>query len=119
MYILIAIVFTAEIIIALNLIALLVKADRKICDLNDCVTVFNPLAQTCLQYVRCVVSSFNGTYGKVIKFIKKKQEQIVYKVIIMISVYAVLVLFKINRKKASKICGLIGAIRDAAIELMV
>lgn len=119
MYILIAIVFIAELIIALTLILLIVKADRYVCALNDCVQAFNPLAQTWLQYARCLVSSFNKSFNKVYKFFKKKQEQVLFRIVLILSIYAILIVFRIKTKKVSKIYGLIGAIRDAATELMI
>jgi len=119
MYIFIAIVFIAELIIALNLISLIVKADRKVRYYNECVDAFNPLAETALQYARCKVSEFNKSFGHVFEFIKKKKEQVIFKTIFMIAIYAMLILFKIKMKKASKIYKLISAMRDLALELAV
>lgn len=119
MYILIAIVFIAELIIALNLILLIVKADKKVCYYNQCVSVFKPLAETALQYARYKVSEFNKSFGCVFEFVKKKKEQIIFKTVFMISIYALLIVFKIRMKKASKIYKLISVMRDLALELTV
>lgn len=113
----IAIVFIAELIIALNLIMLIVKADRKVREINDCVTVFNPLAETFMQYVRCLVKSFNSSFIDVIEFFKKKKEQVIFKTVVMIAIYALLIVFKIKTHKASKIYRLISVIRDLALEI--
>lgn len=119
MYILIAIVFIAELIIALNLILLIIKADKKVCYYNECIKAFNPLADTCLKYARCLVSSFKNSFDKIFYFIRKKQEQIISNTLIMTAIYLFLILFRIKTKKASKLYKLIGAIRDIAIELAV
>ena len=74
MYLFIAIIFIAELIIACTLINFIVKADKKVCRYNACIEAFNPLAQTCLQYSRCLVSTFNRSFDSFFVFIKKKQE---------------------------------------------
>lgn len=119
MYILIAIVFIAELIIALNLIFLIIKADKKVRYYNSCTDAFNPLAETALQYARCKVHEFNKSFGCVFEFIKKKKEQVIFKTIFMISIYALLIVFKIKMNKASKIYKLISVMRDLALELAV
>ena len=119
MYILIAIVFIAELIIALNLILWIVKADKKVRYYNQCVDVFNPLAQTALQYARCKVSEFNKSFACIFEFIRKKKEQVIFKTVFMISIYAMLIVFKIKMNKASKIYKLIAVMRDLALELAV
>lgn len=119
MYILIAIVFIAELIITLNLILLIVKADKKVRYYNSCIDIFNPLAQTALQYVRSLVNSFNYTFGCAIEFVKKKKEQVVFKTVFMISIYIILILFKIRFKKASKIYKLVSVMRDLTLELTI
>lgn len=119
MYILILIVFIAELIIAFTLINLIVKADKKVCELNSYVEAFNPLAETFLQYVRCLVSNFHKSFEKIFTVIKKKQEHILSKTLIIITIYGILILFKIKPKKASKIYRLAGAIQDIMLELAI
>ncbi len=119
MYILIAIVFIAELIIALNLILWIVKADRKVCYYNLCTDAFNPLAQTALQYARCKVTEFNKSFKCVFEFFRKKKEQVIFKTVFMISIYLMLIVFKIKINKVSKIYRLISVMRDLALELTV
>lgn len=119
MYILITIVFIAELIIALNLINLLIKADRAIMHFNACIEVFNPLAKTCMQYARCLVLNFSTATEKLFKFIRKKQQQVVSNTLIIATIYLFLIVFKIKTKKVSKIYKLIGSIRDIAMELAI
>lgn len=119
MYLFIAIIFIAELIIACTLINFIVKADKKVCRYNACVEVFNPLAQTCLQYFRCLVSSFNRSFETFFVFVKKKQEQIIFKAIVVIAIYSMLFLFKIKADKASKFYRLAGLIRDIVTDFAV
>lgn len=119
MYILISIVFIAELIIALSLINLIIKTDRKVCHLNCCVKAFKPLAQTYLQYIRCLVSSFSGNFKKILVFVQKKKDLVIYKTILMVSIYLILIIFKIKFNKATKIYRLISVMRDLAVELTV
>ena len=119
MYLFIAIIFIAELIIAVTIINYIVKADRAVIKYNECVKVLNPLVLTCMQYARCLVSNFNKSFEKFIVFIKKKQEQVVYKTIIVIAIYAFLFLFYMKADKASKIYRLVGAIRDVVVDFAV
>lgn len=119
MYLFIAIIFIAELIIACTVINYIVKADRAVCKYNECIKVFNPLVLTCMQYARCLVSAFNNSFEKFVVFIKKKQEQVVYKTILIIVIYTFLFLFKMKADKASKIYRLIGAIRDVVVDFGV
>lgn len=119
MFMLIAIVFIAELIIAFQLIALIKKADRKVCDINACVKEFNPLAQTCMQYVRCVTTNATLSVQKILKFIDRQKSQFLIKTIITISLYTGLIIFKLKKIKIRKIGNLIGAISDIALDLAV
>lgn len=119
MYILILIVFIAELIIAFTLINLIVKADKKVCELNNYVEAFNPLVETFLQYARCLVSNFHKSFEKIFVLVRKKQEQIIFKTLIIFAVYGVLLLFRIKPERASKIYRIAGAIQDIVLELAV
>ncbi len=119
MYIFISTIFIAELIIALSIINFIIKADKKICDINDCVTEFNPLAKTCMQYVRCVSDSFCASIKTGIDFVKKYQKKVIGKTILTALIYSMLVLFKIKQIRVKKIYKLIGAIGDIALDLAV
>ena len=119
MYIFIAIIFIAELIIAHWLISNIVKLGKQVQYYNACVKTFNQLLQTCIQYVRCLVSSFKNSSEKAITYIKKKREQFIYKIIMVIAIYSLLILFKVKTNKAKKIVRLVGAIKDLALELAI
>ena len=119
MYIFITIIFIAELIIAHFVISRLVEWDRKVRYYNACIEAFNPLMQTCLQYGRCLVSSFKNSFESLIIYVKKKHEQFINKIIFAIALYALLVLFKIRTEKAKKIYKLAGLIKDVVLELSI
>lgn len=119
MYIFITIIFIAELIIALQLILLILRVDKKICDINDCVKEFNPLAETCMEYIKCLRLSFGEKFKQTVEFVKKQREKIVIKTMITVGIYAVLILFKVKKIKFKKIGRLAGAIRDIALDLAV
>lgn len=119
MYIFIAIIFIAELIIAIQLILLITRLDKKVCDINECVTAFNPLVKTCMEYVRCLTSQFCTKVAKSIEFVKKQREKLIVKTIISISIYSLLFIFKFKKVKAKRINKLLGAIRDVAVDLAV
>ena len=119
MYILISVIFIAELIIALQLIFLIRKADKKVCDLNDCVKTFNPLVKTSLEYARCLSSTLNRNIINGIEFIKNQRQKMIVKIISTIAIYSMLIFFKIRKVKAKKIYKLVGAIRDVAIEMAI
>ncbi len=119
MYIFIAIIFVAELIIALQLIFFIRKADKKILDINDCVKEFNPLAKTFMQYVRCVSTDFSKKIKSGIDFVKKQNEKMIIKTVTSVAIYTVLIFFRMKKLKAKRIYNLIGAIRDVALELAI
>ena len=119
MFMLIAIVFIAELIIAFQIISLIMKADRKVCDINACVKEFNPLTKTCMQYARCLSATFSEKIKKSIEFVQKQRLIIISKTIITVALYAGLVLFRIKRIKFKRLNNLIGAISDIALDLAV
>ena len=115
MYILITVIFIAELIIALQLISLIMRADKKIRNINECVKTFNPLAKTCLEYVNCLTKMFNRNVENAIEFIKKQQKRVIYKAITTFAIYSILIFFRIKKVKVGKILNLAKAIRDIAI----
>ena len=119
MYLFIAIIFIAELIIAVTVINFLVKIDKKVNDLNCCVETFNPLAQVCLQYARCLATTFRQNFDKFISFIRHKRKQIFNKILILIAIYAVLFLFRAKSKKYSNAYHLAGVIQDIAGNFLI
>ena len=114
MYLFIAIIFIAELIIAVTVINFITKLDRKVNDLNCCVEAFNPLAEICLQYGRCLATSLRLNFDKFINFVCHKKKQIFNKLLIVIAIYVVLFLFRSKSKKYSNAYRIAGVIQDIA-----
>ena len=117
MYIFISIIFIAELIIAYQLISLIMKLDRKICDINDCVCEFNPLAHTFMRYIRIQAAAFSEKITKVINFINRQKEKTMIKVLIAISINAVILVFRVKKIKVRKVVRLAAAVADIAADL--
>ena len=117
MYMLISIIFIAELIIAYQLISFIMKADRKICDLNCCLAEFKPLAQTFMQYLRLQISNVAKKAYAVINIIKKRKEQAFLKVIMFTAVNVIFFTFKIKRIKPKSFLKLVLAALDVATDI--
>ena len=119
MYLFIATIFIAELIIAVTIINFIAKLDNKVCELNCCVEAFNPLAKICLQYTRCLATNFRTNFDKFIKFIKNKRKQFINKLLILIGIYVVLFLFRAKSKKYTNAYHIAGLIQDIAGNFLV
>ncbi len=119
MYLFIAIIFIAELIIAVTVINLISKLDKKVNDLNCCVEAFNPLAELWLQYARCLTTSFRQNFDKFVTFVRHKRKQIFNKLLILIGIYIILFLFKAKSKKYSNAYHLAGVIQDIAGNFLI
>lgn len=119
MYLFIAIIFIAEIIIAVTVINFITKLDRRVVDLNCCVEAFNPLAEVCLQYTRCLATAFSSNFDKFIDFIGHKKKQIFNKILIIIGIYLLLFLFRLKSKRYSRAYHLAGVIQDIAGNFLI
>ena len=119
MYLFIATIFIAELIIAVTVINFLAKLDKKVNDLNCCVEAFNPLAETCLQYARCLTTTFRQNFDKFVSFVSHKRKQIFNKLLILIGIYIVLFLFRAKSKKYSNVYHIAGVIQDIAGNFLI
>lgn len=119
MYTLIAIIFIAELIIAHKIISLIMKFDRKVCDINECVLEFNPLATTFMRYVRLQAIAISDKILKVIKFINEQKQKTFVKIIFIIGINIAFILFNIRRIKSKRISNLAIALLDLAFDLKV
>lgn len=72
MYLFIAIIFIAELIIAGTLISGILKADRMICSLNSKVSALKPDIKCALAQTRECVSCLQTSVNSLISFVKKK-----------------------------------------------
>ena len=74
------IVFIAEIVLTVNVISLILKCDKKVCDLNSVVSAIHPEVQKSFCSLRIAINTLNLSLNKVqLKIEQKKNE---YKTII-------------------------------------
>ena len=119
MYTLISIVFIAELIIAYQIISIIVKLDKKVCNINCYIKEFNPLAETFLKYVRLQVSSVTNKISNTINYIRERKNKAIVKILIIVGINVGFILFKINRVKTHKIVNLAVAMFDLAADFSV
>lgn len=117
MYTLILIVFIAEVIIASQIILLICKFDRKICEMNEYVNAFNPLAETFLKYIRLQVVSITNKVAKITKFIEEQKKKAIFKILIIVGINIGFILFKIKKIKTHKMVNLAVAMLDIASDM--
>jgi len=119
MYILISVIFIAELIIAYQLVSLIVKLDKKVCDINECVLELKPLAQTSLQYARLLVKNLIDKTNNIIGMMTKRKEQAIAKTILFLAINVMLIIFRIREVKPNKIFKLALALLDVASDLSI
>lgn len=74
------IVFVAEVVLTVNIILLILKCDKKICEINQVITSVTPDVEKSLCSLRISINSLNLTLNRIqIKIEQKKDE---YKTII-------------------------------------
>lgn len=119
MYLFIATIFIAELIIALALVLVIVSADKKVCELNNKLTSFRPILEDGLKTLKEVVSNLQDSIETFFGFIRKKRQQFTMKIIIAIVMYGSLFFFKGKYKKAASIFQLIVLVKDYWDELTI
>ncbi len=102
MYLFIAIIFIAELIIASSLISNIVKADKYVCAIDKKVTQSHPKTEKALfcfrESVRCLKSCFEAST----EFLKCKQRELKMRIIKTLIIYALLLVIKSKYKKLAK-----------------
>ncbi len=112
MYLFIATIFIAELIIAGSLIIFIVKTDRKVRELNNRVIVFKPVLEGYLKAFKKAVYNLQNTFEAFFTFIKKKRQQFLTKVIIAVVMYASLIFFRGRFKKAAAVFQTLVLLKD-------
>lgn len=119
MYTLIAIIFIAELIIAYQILSVILKFDRKVCELNSVINEFNPLTKTFMRYIRMQVVSVSEKVGKTIAFINEQKKKAIVKILFIIGINTMFILLNIKRLKSHKVTNLAIALLDLAFDLKV
>ncbi len=106
MYLLITIVFIAELIIAITIVRFLWETDKKVRKINKRVTEIRPEILEGLKKFRQNIHILEKWVNCVIKFVERKKEEYTVRIIKTILIYALIFLLEIQfrkRKNLSKI----------------
>ena len=119
MYLFIATIFIAELIIASALINLILKADKRVIQLNKDVLKIRPAVEDLLKAFKDAVYNLQNTVESFFTFVKKKRDQFLTKLVISIVMYASLIFFKGRFKKAAAVFQTLVLLKDYWDELAV
>ncbi len=119
MYLFIAIIFIAELIIASNVISCIVKADKRICSLNEQIIQTMPKIQKGLSGLKDCVKCIKTTFDCAAGFVKKKQREFKMRIIKAIIIYALLLIMKSKFKRLATISQYIMFTKDCWDGLLV
>lgn len=104
MYVLIAIIFIAELIIAGFLINLILRADMKIKDIDKKIVSVSPEIIDGIRKMRKGALTLKTAIEKGITFINRKRYEFWQRVVNLVVIYIILFVLKIKFKKAASIC---------------
>lgn len=104
MYLFIAIIFIAELIVALTLINGIIKADRAVCALNKRVLQAKPEIKNFLQQANECASCLKESVNSVITFVKRKHRQVMQRAIKTVLIYFILLTIKSRYKNLATFC---------------
>lgn len=102
MYFFIAIVFIAELIIAVSVINALRKADRAVLELNDRLIKKSIKFLTLLICIRTNLHGLDEKINSVFNFIQKKRQEIIFRMIRSVLIYIIVFIFETKFSKAHK-----------------
>ena len=104
MFLFIATIFIAEIIIAITLISYIVKADYAVADLRKRVIAIKPQIKAGLTGVREGVNTVKEKQGLFVEYVEKKRNQYMMKALTTVLIYLLLFILKGRCKRAASIC---------------
>ncbi|MBP3924432.1 hypothetical protein J6E39_04240 [bacterium] len=110
MFLYIAIVFIAELIIAGTIVFHIIKLDKKVTELNNTVIEQMPAIKTAMKDISSSVDKTAKTVAEGIGFIKRKQCEFPVKALQHILTFAVFLFGRGRYKKAAAILELVSAI---------
>ena len=104
MYLFIAIIFIAELIIAVNLINGILKADRQVRALNLRINELKPEIHNVIVQTRECVSCLKTGVNAFISFVRRKHQEVMRRITRTIIIYLILILIKNKYKKLATFC---------------
>lgn len=112
MFLFIAIIFIAELIIASSLISNIMKADRYVCNLNEKVTQYRPKIEKVLFSFTDCLKCINSSFESATTFLKRKQQEFKMRIIKTIIIYGLLLVMRSKFKKLATVCKYIVLTKD-------
>lgn len=104
MYLFIATIFIAELIIASTIISKIVQADKWVCKFNEKVSLCRPEIKNGINTIKDTVSCAKELVENFTTLIRKKQQEFRLRVIKTLIIYALLVVMKSRFKKLATFC---------------
>ena len=104
MFLFIATIFIAELIIAVTLILYIVRADRAVLKLNEQAEEYKPQIKAALEGIKEGIREINDKQEIVVEYLRKKRDQWLFKMLQTVLIYLLLFLFRGKCKKAASIC---------------
>ena len=104
MFLFIATIFIAEIIIAITLNSYIVKADNAVVGVRKSVIALKPQIKAGLSGVRDGVHTVKEKQGLFFEYIEKKRNQYIIKAVTTVLMYLLLFILKGRCKRAASIC---------------
>lgn len=112
MFLFIAVIFIAELIIAVSLVVLIIKADKKVLQINSEVTQIKPKLRKGLEDFKDIIHMLKDKQILLFDLIRRKRNQYVMNIVKSILFYVLLFLLKGKCKKAASICNGILLVKD-------
>lgn len=112
MYVFIAIIFIAELIIASTILFFIVVADKKVCALSQSVVSSRENLINSIKSARCLIVDLKDKICSGIEFLSRKKQEYMMNIFKNILMYVLLFSLKGNCKKAASICNLVLMVKD-------
>lgn len=112
MYVFIAIIFIAELIIAGAVIGWIVRTDKKVNIFVENIKSTMTDSVNLIKDFRSLLENIQGIMEKTVGFVSRKKREFKQKILNLILIYLVLVVFKVRFKKAASILQYLFIIND-------
>lgn len=112
MYLFIAIILTAELIIAVTVVCLTVYADKKVAEFNKKVEEFKPRLQAEISAAKDAVAKFVSGVHKLCEFACRQREKYIISTIQNVLIYLLLIFLKGKSRKCVSALQLAFTLKD-------
>jgi len=112
MYLFIATIFIAQLIIAGTVLVFIIKADKKVCLINDEVIKFMPSLEINLREAYDIVRNLKKTLYSILCIIGRKKQIFKLKLIKTFILYAILICCKGKFKRSASVFNMLVLIKE-------